>query len=45
MVGKELQFNRAILRHYSLLTSDFKHVDGTRDSVKEGVVALNVGLH
>ena len=32
VVGKKLQFNRAVLRHYSLLTSDFKHGDETRDN-------------
>jgi hypothetical protein len=32
VVGKELQFNRAILCHYSLLTPDFKHGDETPDT-------------
>ena len=31
IVGKDLQFHRAVLRCYSLLTSDFKHGDETRD--------------
>jgi len=32
VVGKDLQFVRAVLHRYSLLTSDFKHGDETRDS-------------
>jgi len=29
VVGKDLQFYRAVLHRYSLLTSDFKHGDET----------------
>jgi len=31
IVGKDLQFHRAVLHYYSLLTSDFKHGDKTHD--------------
>ena len=46
MVGKKLQFNRAVLRHYSLLTSDFKHGDETRDRhvERDNIILLAVEL-